>query len=55
MEKITDLCTGCRTCEQLCAHHAISMVEDKEGFLTSSINQEQCVDCAWLVVLRILL
>ena len=45
MEKITDLCTGCRACEQLCAHHAISMVEDKEGFLTFSINQEQCVDC----------
>lgn len=49
MEKITDLCTGCRTCEQLCAHHAISMVEDKEGFLTSSINQEQCVDCGLCV------
>ena len=49
MEKITDLCTGCRTCEQLCAHHAISMVEDKEGFLTSSINQELCVDCGLCV------
>lgn len=49
MEKITDLCTGCRACEQLCAHHAISMVEDKEGFLTSSINQEQCVDCGLCV------
>ena len=49
MEKITDLCTGCRACEQLCAHHAISMVEDKEGFLTSLINQEQCVDCGLCV------
>ena len=45
MEKITDLCTGCRTCEQLCAHKAIQMVEDNEGFITASINQELCVDC----------
>lgn len=45
MDKITDLCTGCRTCEQLCAHKAIQMVEDNEGFITASINQELCVDC----------
>jgi len=44
-DKITDYCTGCRACEQLCAHHAISMVPDKEGFLTASIEEEKCVDC----------
>ena len=27
MEKITELCTGCRACEQLCGKKAISMVE----------------------------
>lgn len=45
MEKITELCTGCRSCEQLCAHQAISMQPDSEGFLTAVINQKQCVDC----------
>ena len=45
MEKITELCTGCRACEQLCAHKAIQMLEDNEGFLTATINQEICVDC----------
>ena len=45
MEKVTELCTGCRACEQLCAHHAISMIADKEGFLTASVNHDLCVDC----------
>ncbi len=45
MDKITDYCTGCRACEQLCAHHAISMVPDKEGFLTACIDEDKCVDC----------
>lgn len=45
MDKITDLCTGCGACEQLCARKAIQMVEDNEGFITASINQELCVDC----------
>lgn len=45
MERITELCTGCRACEQLCAHHAISMQSDREGFLTAVIDKEQCVDC----------
>lgn len=45
MEKITELCTGCRACEQVCAKHAIRMVPDKEGFLTATIDQDLCVDC----------
>lgn len=45
MEKITDYCTGCRACEQLCAHHAISMLPDKEGFLTACIDEDKCIDC----------
>ena len=45
MEKITELCTGCRACEQLCGKKAISMVENQEGFLTAVVNQDLCVDC----------
>lgn len=45
MERITDYCTGCRACEQLCAKNAISMVADKEGFLTAQIDADKCVDC----------
>lgn len=45
MERITDFCTGCRACEQLCAKNAISMVADKEGFLTAQIDADKCVDC----------
>lgn len=44
MERITDYCTGCRACEQLCAKNAISMVADKEGFLTALIDEDKCVD-----------
>ena len=45
MKKITELCTGCRACEQLCAHHAIVMNSDNEGFITASIDSELCVAC----------
>lgn len=45
MDKITEYCTGCRACEQLCTHHAIEMKPNKEGFLSAYINREKCVDC----------
>lgn len=45
MDRITEYCTGCRACEQLCAHHAIEMKPDKEGFLSAYINRDKCVDC----------
>jgi coenzyme F420-reducing hydrogenase beta subunit len=45
MDKITEYCTGCRACEQLCAHHAIEMEPNKEGFLSAYINREKCVNC----------
>ena len=44
-KKITEYCTGCRACEQLCAHHAIVTKSDKEGFLTACIDEEKCVEC----------
>lgn len=45
MEKITEQCTGCRACEQLCARKAIQMTDDKEGFLIATINQSLCINC----------
>lgn len=42
---ITDLCTGCRTCEQLCPKHCITMEPDHEGFLTAYIDEEKCIKC----------
>ncbi len=45
MERITELCTGCRMCEQICPHQCISMAHDKEGFLTPYIDQDRCVNC----------
>lgn len=45
MFKITDECTGCRACEQVCAHKAIEFKQDKEGFWSPVINQSLCVDC----------
>lgn len=45
MERITEYCTGCRTCEQICAKGAISMIADKEGFLVATVDADECVDC----------
>ena len=45
MKDITNLCTGCRTCEQLCPTGSISMESDQEGFLIPLINQSTCIDC----------
>lgn len=45
MKQITEFCTGCRVCEQLCAKKAISMVADKEGFLIAKVDSGKCVDC----------
>lgn len=38
-------CTGCGACAQTCAHGALTMMEDEEGFLFPSLNPEKCVDC----------
>ncbi|EOS13055.1 Coenzyme F420 hydrogenase/dehydrogenase, beta subunit C-terminal domain [Phocaeicola sartorii] len=45
MERITEYCTGCRACEQLCAKKAIRMVADREGFLMATVDGNLCVDC----------
>lgn len=45
MENITEFCTGCRTCEQVCPKSCISMKFSSEGFLEPFIDLGQCVDC----------
>ncbi len=42
---IKKLCTGCSACSNVCAHHAITMKEDEEGFLFPEIDPEKCVYC----------
>ena len=38
-------CCGCAACYSACAHKAISMRFDDEGFEYPIINQDACVDC----------
>lgn len=40
-----DKCTGCGACYSICAHNAITMQFDNEGFEYPVINQDACVDC----------
>lgn len=42
---ITDLCTGCRLCEQICSHNAINIIQNEEGFLEACIDEASCVGC----------
>lgn len=38
-------CCGCTACESICAHNAITMKEDEEGFLYPVLNVSSCVEC----------
>ncbi len=38
-------CCGCKACEQICAHQAISFRSDDEGFWYPFINETNCVHC----------
>lgn len=38
-------CCGCRACEHVCAHHAIQMKPNEEGFLYPVLDGSKCVDC----------
>lgn len=42
---ITEYCTGCRACEQLCARKAIEMKPNAEGFLEPVVNKTKCINC----------
>ena len=45
MNMITEKCTGCRACEQLCPKKCISLQADDEGFLQTVIEETECVHC----------
>ena len=49
LNKTKENCCGCTACENICSHHAITMVPDKLGFLYPQINNEICVDCGLCV------
>jgi coenzyme F420-reducing hydrogenase beta subunit len=38
-------CCGCEACAQVCAHLAITIQEDKEGFRYPVVNGDLCVEC----------
>lgn len=38
-------CCGCRACEQICPKHAVSVRNDKEGFLKAYIDMATCIQC----------
>lgn len=38
-------CCGCAACANICAHNAITMVENKKGFIVPSVDEGKCVDC----------
>ena len=44
---ITDktFCTGCSACEQVCAHSAIQMRQDYEGFVYPHVDTKSCIEC----------
>lgn len=42
-------CYGCRACELICKHSAISMESDSEGFLYPTMNVDKCIKCGLCV------
>lgn len=38
-------CTGCAACCNICAHGAIKMQENQEGFLYPAIDNSTCINC----------
>ena len=38
-------CCGCRACEQVCAHRALYMESNEEGFLYPKLDATKCVNC----------
>lgn len=43
--KKKEQCCGCTACYSVCPTNAISMKEDREGFLYAVIDQNKCVNC----------
>ena len=47
MIKITEKsqCCGCNACGDVCAHKAITFIQDEEGFLYPHVDTSLCTDC----------
>lgn len=43
--KDTFSCFGCNACRDICPTSAITMIEDKEGFIYPFIEEEKCIHC----------
>ena len=42
---IKEKCVGCKSCEQSCPKHCISMIENKEGFWYPVVDNAKCIEC----------
>ncbi len=42
---INDSCTGCKLCETVCPHSAITFSDDEEGFWQPIVADDQCTNC----------
>lgn len=38
-------CCGCKSCENICPKKAIIMLENEEGFLYPSVDENKCINC----------
>ncbi|MEY8468449.1 Coenzyme F420 hydrogenase/dehydrogenase, beta subunit C-terminal domain [Faecalibaculum rodentium] len=45
ISRINEKCFGCKSCEQNCPMHCISMRENAEGFWYPTIDEKNCVEC----------
>lgn len=45
ISRIKEKCVGCKSCEQSCPKHCISMEENKEGFWYPVVDEKNCVEC----------
>ncbi|MBS6517367.1 MAG: Coenzyme F420 hydrogenase/dehydrogenase, beta subunit C-terminal domain [Clostridium sp.] len=45
ISRIKEKCVGCKSCEQGCPKHCISMEENKEGFWYPVVDEKNCVEC----------
>ena len=43
--KNKEQCNGCHACYNICPTKAISMQEDKNGFLYPKVNMQKCINC----------
>ena len=43
--RIKEKCVGCKSCEQSCPRHCISMEDNKEGFWYPIVDEKNCVEC----------